>query len=159
VSTKPLYSILIQNEQTTKQIRTNPPTNPPANSTNRFSSTCVAWARSLLVRAALLGCSGELLGVRSGMVGWKTTEESECGEERRPNGRGPGHLCLPQGCLHTPLRQLPLGTPSLAPVERTIKKRTPYLIHRYAVAPRRADLGAFAPVDQSGQQRQCGALF
>ena len=43
----------------------------------------------------LLPVSGELLGVRSGMVGGKTTEESECGEERRPNGRGRGHLCLP----------------------------------------------------------------
>jgi len=50
----------------------------------------------------LLPVSGELLGVRSGMVGGKTTEESECGEERRPNGRGPGRLCLPQGCPTRP---------------------------------------------------------
>ena len=32
--------------------------------------------------------------------------------------------------------------------------RLSYVIHWYAVAPHRADPGAFAPVDQSGQERQ-----
>ena len=70
----------------------------------------------------LLPVSGELLGVRSGMVGGKTTEESECGEERRPNGRGLSHLYLSRGTPHTPPTAATLGTTSLASVERTLKK-------------------------------------
>ena len=34
-----------------------------------------------------------------------------------------------------------------------------YLFRSYGAAPRRDDPGAFAPVDQSGQERQCVVRF
>ena len=82
-----------------------------------------ARARSLPVRAALLGCSSQSPESywESGAGWWVgTTEESECGEERRPNGRGLGHYASPRGAPHTPPTAATLGTPSLASVERTI---------------------------------------
>jgi hypothetical protein len=66
------------------------------------SSSCVARARSLPVRAALLGCSSQSPESywESGAGLWvgKTTDDSECGDEGvGPKRRRSGLLFLPPG--------------------------------------------------------------
>jgi len=110
-------------QQTTKQIQTNPPTNP-ANSTHRISSPCAARARSLPVRAALLGCSSQSPESywESG-VGWWVGKRRKRASVVRRGGQMAADSAIYaslRGTPHTPPTAATLGTPSLAPVERAI---------------------------------------